>query len=248
MRRKSKSYLYLFFKNFMLTLFVPLATILLLYLQAEYTVKDQILLSSQNTLNQFFRLVEATAEEMKEICVSISGSTECQTYAMYSVYQKNKATYQILEVKNLLRSLPGEKYRDIFVYYPYEDRIISGNYASLTADYYYDSYYAEKGDDFREEFHEILQCESKRPAFFSMNKDSQETFLCVAMKQFDYKDPKLSYVIILVLDPGYINGLMTGEGVKQEGTILMFDKEKKLILSGNGTDGFELEEYPGTAV
>lgn len=137
MKRESKSYLYQFLKNFMLTLFVPMLTILLLYLQAEHVVKNQILVSSRNTLNQFFRLVDAAAEEMKEICITAAGDTECQSFARYSAYQEEKTAYQSYQVKQVLSNLMGSKYYDICVYYPNEDRIISGKNASLSADYYF---------------------------------------------------------------------------------------------------------------
>lgn len=250
MKRESKSYLYQFLRDFMLTLFVPVITILLLYLQAEHVVKNQILVSSQNTLNQFFRLVDAAAEEMKEICITTAGDTECQNFARYSAYQEEKTAWQSYQVKQMLSNLMGGKYYDIMVYYPNEDRIISGKNASLNAGCYFETYY-EKGEaslEYYEEFQTLLNCESKRPSFFSLNSNAENSFLCVAMKQFNYRDPRLNYVVILILDPQYMDQLMKSQSTGQEGTILMFDANQELLLAGDREKSdYTLKGYQGTA-
>lgn len=249
MKRESKSYLYQFLKNFMLTLFVPVLTIFLLYLQAEHVVKNQILVSSRNTLNQFFRLVDAAAEEMKEICITAAGDTECQSFARYSAYQEEKTVWQSYQVKQVLSNLMGSKYYDICVYYPNEDRIISGKNASLSADYYFATYYKRQESSLKyyEEFRELLSCESKRPSFFCLNVDEENSFLCVAMKQLNYRDPTLNYVVILILDPQYVDQLMKGQSTGQEGIILMFDGNKELLLAGDREAiNYTLEGYAGT--
>ena len=51
---KNKSYFPRIFRDFLLTLLVPIVAVALLYLQAESTIKEQILMANKNTLNQFF--------------------------------------------------------------------------------------------------------------------------------------------------------------------------------------------------
>lgn len=230
----------------MLTLFVPAMTILFLYMKAEQTVKNQILLSDHKTLNQFFRLLDATAEEMREVSIQIAANAEVQTYAMYSVYQPEKSTYQSWEVQRELKNFDRSKFSDLFVYFPLKDRVISSTRASITADYYFDTYYLQKNSDFREEYYQILNCDSRRPSFYAMNRGSRNAYLCAAMKQFNYKDPSLSYVVVVVLDPGYSNRLME-EKEADGGTILMFSGEKELLLSsGEKRLSWNLEGYTGS--
>ena len=119
-------------------------------------VKEQIIMSSQNTLNQFFNLIDATAEEMREVAISLANNKAVQNYSSYAVYRPEKATYKLYEVKQILNSLLQQKFYDIIVYFPEEDRIISAANASLKADYYYDAYLQEPEYDFREEFRSVV--------------------------------------------------------------------------------------------
>ena len=243
--RGRKSYFYRFLMSFMLTLFVPLLSILFIYLQAEQTIKNQILVSNERELRQFFRIVNSVTQEMRDTCLSTTFSKECSIYAYYSNYNPQKATYQILTVKDLLNNITKEEYSDIFVYFPTEDRIISGPNASLKSDYYYDTYYSAAGTDFRQEFDGVLECSSVRPTFFVMNSGSEKPYLCVAMKQLNYNEPELDFVAVVVLENDFISQLIGGESVNG-GTIMMFDKKGELLIA-NDPDfaAWHLEGYNG---
>lgn len=243
-----KSYFYKSLVNFMLTLCVPILAILLIFIQAEQTVKEQIQVSNQSNLNQFFHLVDSIASEMKEVCISVTGSEECQNYAYYANKNQKKAPYQTLVVSQMLNNFLRERYHDVFVYFPAEDRIISGANASLNTDFYYDTYYAKPKSemDFREEFKEILECESKRPAFFVMNRNSTDYYLCAAMKQTNYKEPELSYVVVVVLEPGFINQLIDKEDTDTGSIIMMFNQDREMLLSNDpALQSWHLEGYAG---
>lgn len=218
----------------MLVLFVPLVTIMLLYLHTESIVKGQISVSERNTLNSFCQGLDATAEEIQLICVSLANNTECQIYARYCVYSPEKTVFQAYETKQLLANFPAEKYYDIMVYYPYADRIISNSKASLDMDCYYASYYGG-GEDFREEFREILNCDSKRAGFYVMNGDSPDSWLCIAMRVAQSRDERLDYVVVIVLRPSWVREMMT---VQNEDVTMIFNEKGELLLSGTG-DGVE---------
>ncbi|MBO5070967.1 MAG: helix-turn-helix domain-containing protein, partial [Roseburia sp.] len=208
--------------------------------------KNQILVSNQSNLNQFFRMVNSITQEMYDVCISVTNSEECINYSYYSNYYSKKAPYQTLVVKEMLNKFQKEKYYDIFAYFPTEDRIISGTNASLTSDYYYDTYYSGTVTEFRQEFYDILECEAKCPTFFVMNRGSADSYLCVAMKQPNYKEPELSYVAVVVLEKGFINQLIE-EGGDTGGIIMMFDENGEILLS-NGSDStaWHLEGDSGT--
>lgn len=82
LKRGRKSYFYKFLMNFMLILIVPVVTIIFIYLKAEWTVKEQILISSSNTLTQFFQVLETIVDEMESVCISVGNSEECQYYSI----------------------------------------------------------------------------------------------------------------------------------------------------------------------
>ncbi len=81
-------------------------------------MKNQIMVSNQNTLNQFFRLMDSVAEEMRNICISIASDSECANYSYYAANQPSRTSYQSLVVKEQLDSYRNERYQDVFVYFP----------------------------------------------------------------------------------------------------------------------------------
>ena len=152
---KNKSYFIKIFRDFLITLIVPLLTIFLLYWKAEDIIREQILISNQNTLNQFFRFIDASMEEMKQVSNAIGNNTVCENYSRMSVYSEKEAGYQVYEVSLALEEIVYEKYYDLFIYYPYADRIISGKYSSLPTDYYFSTYYSGCKDNCVDEIERI---------------------------------------------------------------------------------------------
>ena len=239
-----RSYFYKFLLNSILNLCVPVLAIFVIYAQAESTVKNQIMVSNQNTLNQFFRLMDSVAEEMRNICISIAGDSECANYSYYAANQPSRTAYQSLVVKEQLDSYRNERYQDVFVYFPVDGKIVSSVNASIKADYYYDSYYADSGEkDFREEFWAMLTANARRPSFFIMNRDSSDYYLCVAMRQLNDQDMEKSYVVVVVLEQGYINQLIEQRNMDSGGITMMFNQDKELLFSSDRNQNWNLDGY-----
>lgn len=110
--------------------------------------------------------MDTVFEDIMEDIMKISFSKECSDYAKYTAYYKDKVALQSVQVKDILTSYSREEYADLFVYYPYNDRVISGTNGSANAEYYYISNYADNTHDYRNEFYQLLECKNKRPYFF----------------------------------------------------------------------------------
>lgn len=237
---KHKSYFYKFLAYFLMTLIIPVITISVLFLQAERKVQDEIILSNQSTLEQFFNVIDATAEEIRETCISVANNENCRTYAGYSVYQPERTPYRVYELKEILNDFMREKYYDIFVYFPNEDRVISGANSSLTSKYYYDTYYKKSGENGEiEDFMNILNTNDKRPALHVIRTNQKKPYLCASMMQSNYQNPRLSYSIAVVIRPEYLNELMDGPWADQ-GSIMMLNGEGK-VLASSRDKGFSIE-------
>ncbi len=124
-------------------LVVPMLTILLVFFQSKNIVREMILSSSRNTLNQFFKRVDAVLKDAEEICLSVGNRQECRLYASYAITQPEKTAYKAWAIKNLIEGYKGEAYYDIFAYYPGNDKIVSGMNASLSADDYCEIFYGK---------------------------------------------------------------------------------------------------------
>lgn len=252
LKRGRKSYFYKFLMNFMLILIVPVVTIIFIYLKAEWTVKEQILISSSNTLTQFFQVLETIVDEMESVCISVGNSEECQYYSIYTLREPEKTVYQSYVVKKMLNSFSKERYFDVFVYFPETDKIVSNNYASLNPEYYYKTYYGslfeEEGEGFYDEFENIINCDSKNPALYTMNrKNTKELYLCVAVNYKNYMSNNQSYVVAVVLKPEMLNQLIAGDNIDAHNIIMMFDKNKEFLLANEaGFSDWTLEGYEGT--
>lgn len=251
-KKGRKSYFYKFLMNFMLVLIVPVVTIIFIYLQAERTVKEQILISSSNTLTQFFQVLETIVDEMESVCISVGSSEECQYYSMYTERQPEKTVYQSYLLKKMLNSFQKERYYDIFVYFPETDKIVSNNYASMTSEYYYQTYYGslfeEEGEGFLAEFQAVIKCDSKNPALYTMNrKNTEELYLCVAVNYKNYLTNNQNYVVAVILKPEMLNQLIAGDSIDAHNIIMMFDKDREFLLSNvPGVSDWTLEGYEGT--
>ena len=169
---RNKSFFVKFFKDILLTLVVPLITIFFLYLQAEGLIKEQILNSNQNILSHFFELMNVEAEVLRQTSISIRNEEKCQEYAKNILMSQSKVDYQTLEIKKVLEGYMDEKYYDVFVYYPYNDKIISANNTSLKSEDYYNIYYGSDLNNYKDEFYDVLQSDSKTPVFYVMNRSA----------------------------------------------------------------------------
>lgn len=140
----------------------------------------------------------------------------------------------------------------VFVYFPETDKIVSNNYASLNPEYYYKTYYGslfeEEGEGFYDEFENIINCDSKNPALYTMNrKNTKELYLCVAVNYKNYMSNNQSYVVAVVLKPEMLNQLIAGDNIDAHNIIMMFDKNKEFLLANEaGVSDWTLEGYEGT--
>ncbi|MBR4059490.1 MAG: helix-turn-helix domain-containing protein [Lachnospiraceae bacterium] len=229
---KSKSLFSKYFIEFMLVLLIPMITIALMFIQARSTVVDLILTSSEEKMNQFFKRVDAVVEEGRDICLNIGSNEECRKYATYANVLPDKTTYQSVILQKFLSNYMSEKYSDIFVYYPIEDKIVSAVNAVTTSKHYYEIYYEKNQNSFWEEFESILNCTSKKPVLKGMNGKNIGSYLCVSALQMSFSDDAYSYVVVLVMKPQYIQELMQEiECDTQEGVSIIYDTNKEVIWS-----------------
>lgn len=241
---RNKSYFKKIFRDFLVTLIAPIISIVFLYFQTESVVKEQIMLTNSNTLSQFFRLIDSTMKEMSNTSIALANNDLCRSYVGYAMNgnMEERAAYYAFNIVNMLNDYDNEKYYDVFVYYPSINHVISGR-SSLSADYYFKSQYGIKERNSWKGLAEMLECESKRPTLYVVNRDDEQPLLCVAMHCSNSGKHDMSYVAVQILKPEYLAQIMTNDNLKLGGTILIFDKNKELLLSGDGSTGYHLNEY-----
>lgn len=246
-RKGKKSYYYKFFLSFIMVLFVPMLTIALIFISSQRIIRGQILKASENTLNQFFRRVDDVLNEAQEVCITIVNSSDSKTYSKKLIDQFDKRAFCTREIQQQLKSYIGEKYQDIFEYYPEKDYVISANYAAVNLEAYYKLYYADEEDDFPEEFERAVKTSRKKPVLFGMNTKGSRSYLCLSMKQVSYQDEKYDYVLVAVLRPEYVSELLENvvDG-EQNGISMILNSGGEKIFSTDQAvyeEAFEEEQY-----
>ena len=215
-------------------------TIFLLYIQAEKSVEKQIVSANNNTLHQFFRLIDAEIEEMKNLIIALGSDEKCVSYAQYAVDSPDKTGYQGVLLKNSLTEYGSEKYEDILVYYPHEDRVVSGTHSILNKVRYWEAYY--KSCEFSD-FEEILNCQSFKPMLCSINSEEQ-SYLCVAMRKRNGRNPQRDFVVVVVMRPAYLEKIMVVDEREVNGELIIFNENHDILIGdmNNKQDSFELRD------
>lgn len=244
-RVRSKSYFYKYFISLLIMLVVPMLTTALIFVHAQGVVKEQIQIASRNTLNQFFERLDDTLEEGYNICVTIANNEKCKQYPRYVNLKQGKTSYQTWEIMNLLSNYGREKYHDIFIYYPIDDRIISGTRSSLTLDLYYDIFYHDDEREFREEFRAVAESEYGKPMLCSMKGKEADSYLCIAMNYRGSRNKENSFTVVVVLDQNYVaEVLQSVEEKGQSGISMLHDEKKEVIISTDALSlSYGLEGY-----
>lgn len=243
-KSRSKSYYKKFFSNFLIVLLVPMLTIVMIFLTAQSIVKEQIVMASKNTLNQFFRNVDNILAEGQEICVTIANDSKCSLLVPSVSADFKRRTYVGYEIQQMLGNFRSEKYADIFVYFPGVDYVISGVHAAGTLEFYQEAYYDNKDISY-EELQTVVEYPKGKPVIMNVNGKQEGSYLCITMKQNQSKNEYYNYVVVIMLSPSYIETLMHGvEGDSQIGVSMIFDASKQLLRYTGDSEGmFHLEGY-----
>lgn len=222
----AKSYFYVYLRNFLLILSIPIITIFLLYVQAENIVEKQIVSENNNILNQFFRLIDEELYEMRNQVVTLGRDETCVTYAQYMLTAPDKTGYQGVLLKNALAEYVDEKYEDIFVYFPYDDRVVSGIHSNLNKERYWETYY--RSCDFGD-FEEELDCQSFQPVLCSIDGEEQ-SYLCVAMRSRNGRNPLRDFVVVVVMRPSYLERIMVVDERAVNGELIIYDRQFDILI------------------
>ncbi len=239
---KSKSLFTQILKYFVMTLLVPFVTIFLLYGYVENTLKNQVVLSSERTLGQFFSLVDNVMGEINQSCISIACEEICDDYLREYLEGNPSAGYSAVEVRNMLEEYWREIFFDLLVYYPATGRVISLKNGSLLAPDYLRSTYGRQ-DVQLERYSPLINCDSPKPQMISFTDAEGQTYFGINMRSRTIGKERREYVVGIVFEPEYISELMIQELLHNDGTLLIFDSNKQLVLSGDGATFYSLDEY-----
>ncbi len=222
---------------------IPFLVVFGLLFYTEWSTKELIYQSSNRVLTQFLFVVDNTMLEASNTALSIGNNKQCQTYAMYAAHQPEKTAYQTIVVRDELTERNNVKYCDILVYYPKDDLVISAVNGAAIADDYFAANYALDGYD-RENFKDILEMGVARPHVFRL--EGEQTYLCVGMRQIFQGNEDRDFVVVLVMRPEYLSGLTLDSQQDDNGNLLIYDRNKELIIGSNENGDYPIDWYDET--
>lgn len=236
-KKGSKSYYHTIRLRFLWVFLVPLIAIVMMFSVTYMTVRNQIIIASNNTLHQFFRYVDSATEEADDLCVTISCASDFQQYSKLIVENPERYTFYLSKVQQWLTSHGSDKYYDIFVYYPEIDRIVSGIHGTLNLDRYGQVYYLSEDDGFQDAFRAIAQSKEKKPTWYGLSDGDKKDYLCVSMRQSLYRSNKYDCIVVVVLNPDYVTKWIDAADDDAINGVFFINNSNGDSLFSNGPEG-----------
>ncbi len=242
----NRSYFRKFLYSYLLTLLVPFLTILVTYTAADITVRNEILLSSENSLYQFFGNVDTRLSEMVSTCFKVlqNNTVKRRAYDIQTGTPENG--YETYEIKQYLSGLPRDTFSDVFVYYYGSDQVISADYSTLAGEYYSATYYASLGESGAEDFRKLLTVpRGNIPHLISLGGPITRPSLAAVMGQntgYALGAPEMS--VCAVLQPALLEQMLQSANFHREGIILVYGEDgAPLAASAEFSGELDLSRY-----
>lgn len=228
-KKKRKSFFYTYLRSFMLVLIVPFLTILLVYFQSQAIVKEMILTSSRDTLNQYFKRVDEVFGDAADICLNAGICQESKDYSAYVSIDPDRTAYRAGILQQKLAEYCGEMYSDIFVCFPNYGKIVSGEKASMKTEDYCRVFY---GEAFWSDFDEVISRSPGKTAVNRLSDGSNANYLCISKRQRASLGMKYNHVAVVVFRQNYFSDLMSDLGGEtNDGCFMLLDENLELLIS-----------------
>ena len=242
----NRSFFVRFLYSYLMILLVPFLTIFVTYACAEVSIRNEILISSENSLHQFFNNVDSRLSEMVHTSFKVLQDDSVKRRAYESEAGNGYDTYQI---KQYLSGLPQDTFSDVFVYYYDSDRIISAGYSSLSCSSYASTYYAknlEIASMSEEAFRDNLILDrGNTPELISLGGAITQPTLAVAMAQnagYALGEPEMTACV--ALHPSLLAEMLQSANFHRDGVILIFNKDgTPLAASAEFQGELDLSRY-----
>lgn len=225
-----------FLSSFLIVLAIPLCTIILLYGIADNLIRKEILAGGENSLNQFYGVLDQNVMGMLEITTQAINNSSVRSFAVSSEYENNTDYYKKYEIYKMLTDFPRKKYQDLFLYYNNLETVISAGRANLDSHLYYRSYYKDLTE--WKAFEKILNPEVYyKPVLFALNTESDSPVLGITWKQNVnfIKNERWDVTVAVTLYPYVLRGILDSAVYNKAGTVMIYDSERKLLVSRGGS-------------
>lgn len=229
--RRKKSYYSKVFTGLIMVLLVPILTIASMFWQAKTKVESQVLSMNRNTLNQSLDHMDEVMKSAADTVTAIAFNTQYNSLSRRFISEPKRHAYLAWALQQELSDYVNEKYFDVFVYYPGNDYVISASNSFARLENYYSYYYAGIGDMW-EEFYQAANNPVKTPVVYSINGKGEKSYQCVSFRMGNRANESMKYVVTVVLNQKYMNGLLQEMIAYNEGRgeFFILDGDREVIF------------------
>lgn len=237
----NKSYYKTYLTSFLLIFLIPTFFLTILSIMSQRTIRGQIQEESGNVLYQFFQRIDGAVKNAWDDSEQIIFDNNMRGYSKKIVSDFSYRAYSAWQLSRLLQNYTGSQYQDIFVYFPAKDYIVSAQHGAALLEHYYLTNYARGSDDFLTEFREVADSSFRKPSLCSMDRGSNDPYVCLAMRYRHQEKPEYDFVLVITFSREYISELLEDlDYSSQDGIFMLMDPDAQLLYCSAGP----MEEYP----
>ncbi len=251
-----KSFFFRFLRSYLIVLCIPFLTIAITYFHSQSTIRNEILSSNNNNLNQFITILDMELGGMVDKASQILGSNTVRKQVLFHYSPSNPSSaYEIYEVKKYLEDIPLNDISDVFVYIKSLDRIISGDRSSLGSRDYFNTYFKNAYDNLSEEndsyesFYAALNPDKLAPHLMVLGQEEDVPSLGVVLSQnYSTATKKGDATAVLILKPELLDSLLEHAMFQNRGAVMIYDRDNNLLVSSDNKKlEINLSDYPDSS-
>lgn len=234
-RNRFKSYRRKFKIYFAITFFVPVIVILIVNIFTTKMLKEQAVEAGENTMSQFFAVMEERMATFEEDAYSIVRNASCLEYARLISSDSSKwhhRKYFLLQDEFDDLKLRGYApcYTDILVWFAGDNYVVSGYRGDLPVEEFCRMNYSQE-ENFVKKFVENVTNAPITPKYWTLEDSTGKRYLFMSLKQTQSQRPALNFNVTIELDTVELMKML-GDGVisEQNENMILFDKTGEMLF------------------
>ena len=230
---KNKSYQKKYACYYVAVVVIPITILMLTNLISQEEVKSQVIQSNERTLKQFFKSVDEQIALIEDDIYKAAVRKELKEYAELEAKESVLANLQRKDIFDLLKEHYNTGYyEDVFVWFPYSDRVLSGinpmPLSSVREDYF--KTYYEKEQEISQTIIGNLQNTPMKLVYWPIELDGEPNF-ALSVNRYHESSELKNYALTVIISNTFLQDFI-GDGIlAQEENAMLFNGEGELLFS-----------------
>lgn len=235
---KDKGNIYFsWFLSYILILIIPIVLILVSYMLSVSVIEKEINKTHAASLQQLNEMMESTFSDIQNLAIEVSWNDKSRSISRYSA--QNLSSVQRLNIANFIKNLKTLKLANndidsLFIYYKYNDFVLSNNGMCHVKDYY--NIYVESSGVVYEDWINMLKRsqQNKFMPYEAINNKGQLKQLIAYIRSLPFeKYTESDATLMILLDMDAVYSWLDEMDWLDKGNIYIIDSNNSVIISNN---------------